>query len=194
MKMNSIIALFIGALAGAAFTSGIIWFWTIATGNNILISIVGTILVATAVFIICRLHSLRAIEKANRTNSFQLEKYQTYYKLFGSWMVLRNKGRKLEEYFEDHNLKNVAIYGLGRFGLCLYEELKTSSINVKYAIDKNARHFSYLNLKVISLENQIETVDGIVVTPFFEYKRIAAELRERTACKILNLEDVISSI
>jgi hypothetical protein len=83
---------------------------------------------------------------------------------------------------------------LGRFGLCLYEEFKSSNINVKYAIDINATHFSYLNLKVVSLEDQLEIVDAIVVTPFFEYKKIAKEIQKKTSYQIVNLEDVIFSI
>ena len=153
-----------------------------------------TIIIAGGIFIFCQVQKQRAVQKATKANSFKLEKYQAYYKLFSSWMVLRNKGRLLSEYFADHNLKNVAIYGLGRLGLCLYEELKSSSINVKYAIDVDAAHFSYLDLKVVSPQDKLEAVDAIIVTPVFEYKKIVDELRVKTSCQIVNLEDVISSL
>ncbi|MCJ7713217.1 hypothetical protein MUO66_01985 [Candidatus Bathyarchaeota archaeon] len=194
MKRISIMTLCIGAVLGAALASGCIWLWQTLTGNTSIVSIVATIIIAALVFIFCQLQSRRAIKKAKKENSDKLEKYQSYYKVFSSWMVLRNKGRMLTEYFEDRKFKNVAIYGLGRFGLCLYEELKSTNINVKYAIDINAAHFSYLDLKVISLEDRLEMVDVIVVTPFFEYKKIIEELRKKTSCQVVSLEDVISSI
>ena len=109
-------------------------------------------------------------------------------------MVLRNKGRTLAEYFENHNFRNIAIFGMGRLGLCLYEELKDSNIHVKYAIDRNAATFSYLNLKVIPPENQLETVDVIVVTRFIEYNKIVEELRKKTSCQVVSLEDVVFSM
>jgi len=194
MKRISVMTLCIGSVLGAALASVFIWLWQTLTGNISMIAIGVTIIVASIVFVCCRLQSIRAVKKAKESNSYELEKYKSYYKLFGSWMVLKNKGRMLAEYFEDRNFKNVAIYGLGKFGLCLYEELKSSNINVKYAIDINTAHFSYLDLKVVSLESQLETVDVIIVTPFFEYKKIVEELRKKTSCQIVSLEDVIFSI
>jgi hypothetical protein len=140
------------------------------------------------------LQNIKAVKKTKTSISYELKKYKSYYNLFGSWMVLRNKGRTLAEYFEDRKFKNLAIYGLGKLGLCLHEELKRSNINVKYAIDINAAHFSYLDLKVVSPEDQLETVDVIIVTPFFEYKKIVDELQRKTSCEIISLEDVIFSL
>ena len=177
-----------------ALASACILLWQTLTGNISIIAIVVTIFILALVFVCGQLQSKRALIKATKKNSYELEKFQSYYKLLSSWMILRNKGRMLSEYFEDHNFKDVAIYGLGRLGICLYEELKNSAINVKYAIDINAAHFSYLDLKVVSLESQLEPVDVIIVTPFVEYKKIVDELREKTSYKIVNLEDVISSI
>jgi hypothetical protein len=194
MKKISIITLCIGAVLGAALASVCIWLWQILTGNTSIISILVTIIVAAAVFVYCQLQNRRAFKKAKKANSYKLDKYQSYYNLFSSWMVLRNKGKILAEYFEDHNFKNIAIYGLGKFGLCLYEELKNSNINVIYGIDIDAASLSYLNLKVISLEKKLEMVDVIVVTPFFEYKKIVQELRKKTSCQIVSLEDVIFSM
>ncbi len=194
MDRKSIITLCIGAVFGAALASVCIWLWLTLTGNISMITISVAIIVAAVVFVYCKLQSNKALEKSKKENYYEIEKYRSYYKLFGSWMVLKNKGRILAEYFEDHNFKNIAIYGLGRFGLCLNEELKNSSINVKYAIDIDAASFSYLNLKVVSLENQLEMVDAIIVTPFIEYKKIVEELRGKTSCQIVNLEDVIFSI
>ena len=194
MKKISIMTLCVGAVLGAALALICIWLWLIVKGNISMTVIAVTITVAAGVFVCCQVQRRVALKKVKKAHSYKLKKYQSYYYLFGSWMVLRNKGRMLTEYFEDHNFQNVAICGLGRLGLCLYEELKGSNINVKYAIDMKAASFSYLNLKVVSPENQLETVDVIIVTKFVEYKKILEELRKKTSCQIVSLEDVIFSM
>jgi len=193
-KKYLIIPFIIGAVSGAALTSVLIFIWQALTGNISMIAIVVAIIVPAVVFMYYKIQMGKGTTKAKQAKSYELEKYQSYYKIFSSWMVLRNKGRMLSDYFQDRDFKNVAIYGLGRLGICLYEELKNSKINVKYAIDIKAENFSYFDLKVVSLESQLETVDAIIVTPFFEYKKIVDELRKKTSYKIVNLEDVISSI
>ena len=152
MKRISIMTLCVGAILGSALASLCIWLWLIVKGNVSIIAIIATIIVAAVVFVCCQVQNRVALKKAKKAHSYKVRKYQSYYYLFGSWMVLRNKGRTLAEYFENHNFRNIAIFGLGRLGLCLYEELKDSNIHVKYAIDRNAASFSYLNLKVISPE------------------------------------------
>jgi hypothetical protein len=194
MKGISIMTLCVGAVLGAAFALLCIWLWLLVNGNVSIIAIVATIIVAVAVFVCCQVQNRASLKRAKRTNSYKIKKYQSYYYLFGSWMVLRNKGRTLAEYFENHNFKNVAICGLGRLGLCLYEELQGSNIDVKYAIEKKAESFSYLNLKVISPEDYLETVDVIVVTRFIEYNKIVEELRKKTSCQVVSLEDVVFSM
>jgi hypothetical protein len=194
MKRSSIMTLFIGAVLGVALASACILLWQTFTGNISSISIIVTVFLLALVFACGQLQGKRAFKKEKGKTFYELEKFQSYYKVLSSWVLLRNKGKMLSEYFENHNFKNVAIYGLGRLGICLYEELKNSAIIVKYAIDINAAHFSYLDLKVVSLESQLEPVDVIVVTPFVEYNKIVDELREKTSYKIVNLEDVISSI
>jgi len=172
----------------------LIWLWQIWMGHIRVLTIVMTVMVGAVVFVCCQIQSFRVVKKAKEAGAHELEKYRSYYRLFGSWMLLRNKRRVLAEYFEDHRLKNVAIYGLGRLGLCLYEELRNSTINVKYAIDRDSAHFSYLDLKVVSLESPLEPVDVIVVTPVSEYQGIVEGLRKKGSSPIVNLEDVISSL
>ncbi|HNP69438.1 MAG TPA: hypothetical protein PKH16_16140 [Aequorivita sp.] len=194
MNIKSIISFCIGAVSGAALTSVFILIWETYTGNVSMIAIVAATMSAVGAFIYCQKEIGKAVTKAKKENFYILKKYKSYYELLCSWMVLRNKGRILSEYFMNRNLKNVAIFGLGKLGICLYEELKNSDINIKYAIDINAANFSYLELKVVSPETQLEAVDAIIVTPFFEYQKIVDELRKNTSYKIVNLEDVISSI
>jgi hypothetical protein len=194
MKRVSITTLCVGVILGAALALLCIWLWLIVNGNVSIITIIATIIVAVAVFVCCQVQNRTSLKKEKKAHSYKIKKYQSYYYLFGSWMVLRNKGRTLAEYFENHNFKNIAICGLGRLGFCLYEELKGSNIRVNYAIDRNAASFSYMDLKVIPTEDNLEAVDAIVVTRFIEYNKIVEELRKKTSCQVVSLEDVVFSM
>ncbi len=192
--MTLYVSAVLGAILGSAFTLLFVWLWQVINGNISVFSIAAMIVVGLGVFIFCQLKNWANLKKAEKAQVNKIMKYQSYYYLFGSWMVLRNKGKMLVEYFKNYNLKDVAICGLGRLGLCLYEELKNSDINVKYAIDNKAESYSYLGLKVITPEEHLEAVDVIVITKFIEYKKIVEDLRKKTSCQIVSLEDVIFSM
>jgi hypothetical protein len=192
--MTLYVSAVLGAILGSAFTLLFVWLWQVINGNISVFSIAAMIVVGLGVFIFCQLKNWANLKKAEKAQVNKIMKYQSYYYLFGSWMVLRNKGKMLVEYFKNYNLKDVAICGLGRLGLCLYEELKNSDINVKYAIDNKAESYSYLGLKVITPEEHLEAVDVIIITKFIEYKKIVEDLRKKTSCQIVSLEDVIFSM
>lgn len=195
-RLHLIIALLIGIALGGGLTVVAIWIWQTFLGNISVTAILGAIGIAGAVFAYGELRKRRAVfrAKTEKTDEQEWKKYECYYQLLASWMVLRNRDQSLSKYFVDHNYKTVIVYGLDRLGVCLLEELRRGNIQVAYAIDPDAAHFSYLDLKVQSPENPIEPADVIVVTPFLEYERIVESLKDRTTSKFVSLEDVVHSI
>jgi ketol-acid reductoisomerase len=103
---------------------------------------------------------------------------------------LHNEGKKLEGYFTDKGYQTIAIYGMGELGNRLYEELKDSNVKIKYAIDKNSDS-TYSELDVISIEDEMEAVDAVVVTAFFAFDEIKEELEQSIEYPIISIEDVI---
>jgi hypothetical protein len=193
-KRIFLIAVGIGAAAGALLAVVVIWLWHSVAGDTRITSVLGAIGLAAIVFLICEIGRRRAVNTARSANSHDLKKREAYYRLLASWLTQRNKGRTLAEYFTDHHFGSVAIYGLGRLGMCLLEELRNSKINVRYGIDRDAGHFSYLDLKVVPPESAIEPVDVIVVTPFYECEKLIAELQGKISSAIVTLEDIVCSM
>lgn len=120
----------------------------------------------------------------------KIDKFKSYYNLLNQWLILKQEGKTLAKYFEENNYKSIAIYGMGEMGNRLYEELKNSSITVKYAIDKNAGN-TYAELDVFEVEDELSEVDAIVVTAIFAFDEIEQELNNKVDFPILSLEDVI---
>ena len=114
MKKISIMTLCVGAVLGAALALICIWLWLIVKGNISMTVIAVTITVAAGVFVCCQVQRRVALKKVKKAHSYKLKKYQSYYYLFGSWMVLRNKGRMLAEYFENHNFQKCCYLWLGK--------------------------------------------------------------------------------
>lgn len=122
------------------------------------------------------------------------DKFKGYYNLLNQWLLLKQEGKSLEEYFVENGYKTVAIYGMGEMGNRLYDELKSSQeIEMRYAIDKNAAG-AYSELQVLELEDDLPQVDVIVVTATFAYEEIEKKLNERIDYPIVSLEDVVYEI
>ena len=123
----------------------------------------------------------------------KVDKFKQYYNVLIQWLELKQKGKKLDDFFVKNSIKTVAIYGMGEMGTRLYEELKNGNVEVKYAIDKNADS-TYSELKVIETEDIRDDVDAIVVSAIFAFDEIREELEKKVNCQILSLDDIVYSI
>lgn len=122
-------------------------------------------------------------------------RYKAYYQLANQWLVNKNSGKNVSKYFEDNNISNIAIYGMGTLGELFYEEIKDSDVKVSYFIDKNADilYYGADDIAVISIEGiaKQEKTDAIIVTPVFDFEEIREALEEVTDIRLISLEDVV---
>lgn len=111
------------------------------------------------------------------------------------WMENRNSGKILDKYFEDYGYKSIAIYGAGDIGRLLYDEIKGSSVSVKYWIDRNGEGLREVNgINVLTLEEMTsaEIVDAIVITPLGNYDEINRDLvRIRPDIATISLQEAV---
>lgn len=108
------------------------------------------------------------------------------------WLILKNSGKSLAEYFEDNSIDTIAIYGLGILGKHLYEELRERKSMIRYGIDRNADRIRIKGLQIKTLEDELSEVDAIIVTPV-DYYSIEKEIRHKMGKKIeiISIEDVV---
>lgn len=129
-------------------------------------------------------------EKAIRSNEKDIDKFRSYYNMLNQWLLIKQEGRSLKEYFIKNGYKTLVIYGMGEMGNRLYEELKDTDIEVKYAIDKEADSV-YSELKVVEKDSHLETADVMVVTAIYAYDEIEEEMETKIDFPIISLEEVI---
>ena len=120
----------------------------------------------------------------------KIDKFKQYYNMLNEWLRIKQEGKNLVKYFEENNYKEIAIYGMGEMGNRLLDDLKDSSVVVKYAIDKNAES-TYAEIDVKKIDDELEKVDAIVVTAVFAYDDIVEDIQDKFLCPIVSLEDVV---
>ena len=103
------------------------------------------------------------------------------------------ENKNLSEYFLKNGYKKIAIYGMGRAGNTLVNELRSTEITVVYGIDKRADSL-YADIDIFSIDDNLSAVDAVVVTAVTYYDEIQEQLLERMSCPIISLEDIISDI
>lgn len=123
----------------------------------------------------------------------KVNKFKSYYNLLNQWLLLRQEGKSLVEYFKDNNYNSIAIYGMGEMGNRLYDELIASDIKIKYAVDKEPET-AYSELEVVGKDEVLESVDVMIVTAVFAFDEIKEELEGKADFPIISLEDVVYSI
>lgn len=128
--------------------------------------------------------------KQNQASLEKINKFKGYYNILNTWMTLKNEGKQVSSYFVENGYKSIAIYGMGEMGNRLYEELKESNIEIKYAVDKTA-YFTYPELEIMDVEDELPKVDAIIVTATFAFEVIEDKLKDKVDFPIISLEDVI---
>lgn len=131
----------------------------------------------------------KKIEDKNK----KVDKFKSYYNMLNQWLLLKQEGKTLEEYFVNNGYKNIAIYGMGEMGNRLYDELKDSNITVKYAVDENAAEI-YPGIEVFGKEEEYPDVDVIIVTAIFAFDSIEKELQKKIKFPVIALDNVIYGI
>jgi hypothetical protein len=87
------------------------------------------------------------------------------------WNKLNNYGGKISDYFKKNNLNKIAIYGMGKFGSRLYDELLLAGVKIEFAVDKNPGYLSDI-MDVKKPEDKLEGIDILVVAVANEEKNI----------------------
>lgn len=125
------------------------------------------------------------------------DRYAYNYLTVEQFLKIKVYGKNLSDFFEKNNFKNIAICGVDSLGQLLSEELKETSVNVKYFVDDSfiKMPFGMDGIKVISA-NDIRTdkdIDVFVIASLFEGNDIIDRLLQNKVNidKIISLSDVV---
>lgn len=121
------------------------------------------------------------------------DKHFRLFKLMNNWTNAKIRGTKVVDYLKENNIKSVAIYGLSYVGQTLISELEKEDIDIKYGIDQNPEFFCQ-DFEVISPNDELPSVDMIIITAVFYFDEIKSKLQKRVNTQIVSLEEIVEYI
>lgn len=155
----------------------------------IVLTIIIVLLLGTCLFVISKNKRLKS-ENLRQKN--EVKKTLCNNVILRDWILLKQKGVKLEKWLIQNDIKQIAIYGYGILGKVLLSELKDSSIEVISIIEKNYTRI-YADVPVVSIDD-VPQVDAVIVSVVNYYDEIENDLLLRCKCAIISLEDVIYGV
>lgn len=120
-------------------------------------------------------------------------KHLSLFLMMNQWVKVKQEGKNLASYFEKNGYQKIAIYGMSYAGETLINELKDSDVTIAYGIDKNADSI-YADVDIVTMDDDLETVDAVVVTAITFFDEIEEQLSTKMDCLILSLEDILYEI
>lgn len=122
------------------------------------------------------------------------DKFRGYYKLLNEWMRKKQSGKNISQYFNEMGYKHIAVYGMGEIGKRLLDELLADDeLIISYGIDANSTD-KYKDIRIVTLEEELEEVDVIVITSVFDFDNIYSKLSKQVKCPIISIEEIIEQI
>ncbi len=135
----------------------------------------------------------QTIGKRIKQKQLMSDKHLALFLMMNQWVKVKQEGKNLASYFEKNGYRKIAVYGMSYAGETFVNELKDSQIELKYGIDKNADQL-YADIDIVTLEDNLEEVDAIVVTPIFFFEEIEEQLSQKFDCPIISLEEVLYEV
>lgn len=151
------------------------------------------LIIIIGLIIICSFKEKQLRDYQVKSMSYEknMMKFKEYYDLLDQWMMNREQGMCIENYFLKSNYRNIAIYGMGPMGNHLYNELsKSDKVHVIYAIDKKGSTI-FPELSIKKPTEELPEVDAVVITVTVSYGEIVPMLEEKICCSMVSLEEVI---
>lgn len=117
------------------------------------------------------------------------DKIDQLFILMCQWVSLKQSGKSIVSYFIDNDYCNVAVYGMGRVGVAILNELKNTKINVQYGID--LQKVSDDELTIYKPDDLLPDVDIIVVSAITYYDEIKNHLYDKINCPVVSIMDIL---
>jgi hypothetical protein len=123
----------------------------------------------------------------------RLNKNNSLFRMMNQWVRVKQDGKNIATYLENKGYKRIAVYGMSYAGETLVDELKGTSVEVAYGIDKRSVS-AYSNVEIYSVDDELVEVDAVVVTAITYFDEIKETLSEKIGYPIVSLEYIIDCI
>ncbi len=116
------------------------------------------------------------------------DKYEGMFQIMHLWKQIASSDHNLSEYFVNRNYRTIAIYGKGRIGTHLENELRNTSVEILYYIDRNGIQGK---IECFTPEQDLPSCDCIVITVVTDAETIRDVLRKKGFETVKTMTEVL---
>lgn len=106
-------------------------------------------------------------------------------------LEIKQSGIGVGQYLSSQGIFSVAIFGLGKFGRILANELLADNVKIVCAIDKKISE--YKNIRIVREVDNILPCDAVIVS-LLEPEEVIFEIKAKCECRILSFVEIIRSV
>jgi len=123
-----------------------------------------------------------------------LSKKSSFYQVLYNWLCAELYGKSLSQKLENLNIQTVAIYGAGRHGKLLYQDIRRGCIQIRYFIDCKGNDIDIDGIIVYKPDEYLPAVDAVIVSTYLEFDSIKDTLKIKGDPKIIALDDLLDKM
>lgn len=139
----------------------------------------GSILAGSASYGFYKWISKRKDDKTKEENivdSYRYRRLECYYDIMTKWMELKLHHISIAEYLKRQGIHKIVIYGHGKIGILLYQDLVRDGIKVEYFLDGEIQpDYQSIDNTLVTILKRLPThieTDAMIVTPSHDFKKI----------------------
>lgn len=134
----------------------------------------------------------QAIHQGLENRLKELDKLKGAMDIYDAWLAVSQGSRSIASYLKSRDYHRIAIYGLGKMGVRLYQEIK-EKVDVVCFIDRNADYLK-ADIPVYTLENMIPQTDLVIITLVDRENRILEDISNILHFSVKSIEDILQAM
>ncbi len=134
----------------------------------------------------------QAIGKNIEARLRELDRLKVLVDIYDKWLAVGRGANRIAQMLKCAGWHNVAIYGMGKTGLRLYQEIR-AEVNVKYFMDRNAAYLK-ADIPVYSPEDAVPVVDLVIIALIDRGRQIQKDIASRLQIPVIGIEKIIQEI
>ena len=121
------------------------------------------------------------------------KKLSCYNNILLKWLSLRQEGKQIADYFTQHKIEKIAVWGRGSLCERLLRELKGKTEIVAIVESKTSGE-PFCGIPAVELSSLPQKVQMIVVIPAYDFEKITKRAQEESQCKLIALDRLLEEM
>lgn len=121
-------------------------------------------------------------ENEDVIDTYRYRRLECYYDMLSKWMELRLNHNSIAAYLKEQGIHKVAIYGHGKIGILLYQDLAEDGMKVEYFVDGQLQPDYYsIGNTLVTIPERLSLapeVDAMIVTPSYDFDVIEKKCKK----------------